>query len=70
MGNKRKNSPVSHPVSVEYKGKQYSGTYTVEKGLVYLSSPHGSKGTQLGNSSAESIAAQLLFQLVADFRNP
>ena len=68
MPRNRRQPPPPEPVSVEYKGKAYSGTYTVEGGLVYVSSAHGSKATQQGNSPAEWIARRLLLELVADYR--
>lgn len=63
---------MPNTVVVEVNGNTYSGTYTV-KGrppMVYLTSPHGSKATQQGNSPAEAVAKRLLHDLVANFGTP
>ena len=56
-------SPVQD-VTVTIGGVIYEGTYYVQRSIVYVQSPYGSKATQVGGSSPKSIAALLLAELV------
>ncbi|MGA3118261.1 MAG: hypothetical protein ABSF90_28020 [Syntrophobacteraceae bacterium] len=49
----------SYPISIEFEGKTYSATYTVESGVVEVSSLYGSEETLRGGSSAQNIAGVL-----------
>jgi hypothetical protein len=56
-------SPVES-VEVTIGGVIYEGTYYVQKSIVYVQSPYGSKATQVGGSSPEALAKMLLSELV------
>jgi hypothetical protein len=60
----KKLPPIRHDVTVEHNGKQHTGSYTVQSGVVSVSSFYGSKATQLGGSDASRIARRLLIELV------
>jgi len=54
-------------VWIEFGGRSFFGSYAVDDdGLVTVKTPLGSKATQLGGSSAISIARRLLKELAAD----
>jgi hypothetical protein len=63
---KKSRPPVMREVSIEREGKTYRATYTVEKRMVRVSTAHGSKVTQLGNSAPESLALVLLLELIRE----
>jgi len=60
-------SPVQN-VTVTIDGVTYKGTYYVEGLLVHVQSDAGSKATQLGGSTARTIAKLLLLELVREQR--
>lgn len=49
----------SYPISIEFEGKTYSATYTVESGIVTVSSLYGSEATLQSGSGAQNIAGVL-----------
>jgi hypothetical protein len=53
-------------VTVERAGRTYSGTWRVERGLITVTTAHGQKTTQLGDSPAEVLARIMLGELVND----
>jgi hypothetical protein len=53
----------SYPISLEFEGKTYSATYTLESGVVTVSSLYGSEATLQGGSGAQSIA-RVLFRSI------
>ena len=67
---KRHASARTVPITVEIDGKEHRGEYFVEKGMIIVSSPLlGSETTQLGAIPADSLARQLLTELVGKARN-
>ncbi len=50
-------------VSIEHKGRKITGTVTVSNRMVTVSTPLGSKTTQLGGSPAELLARLMLREL-------
>jgi len=68
----RRPPPPSRDLVIEWGGRSYSGRYSVESGVVTVSSVDGTKSTQVGSSGAERIARMLLAELAAsaDGRNP
>jgi hypothetical protein len=73
MTERSRRPPVSHDVSVEYKGITYTGSYTVDGNppFVTVTSSLGSKGTQVGRTAAEDVAKRLLFEMIPNkMRNP
>jgi hypothetical protein len=63
VAKKKKTYARPYDVSIEFEGKSYSGTYTVENGMVYVSSSMGSKATQVGGSPHAVTARRLLREL-------
>jgi len=62
---KKSRPPVPQKVSIEYKGKTYTGIYTVEKGVITVSnSLYGSNATQVVGSPPEVLARIMLRELV------
>jgi hypothetical protein len=61
---KKRNPAVKREVSIEYKGKTYNATYTVEKGIITVSTLYGKKATQVGGSPPESLARIMIRELV------
>ncbi len=55
---------MGEDITVEIDGKTYSGRVEVSRDLVTVSTPYGSKTTQIGGSPAESIARTLLREIV------
>ena len=55
--------PQEHPVTVEIKGKRYTGFYTVSSGVVTVESDWGELGTQAG-PRAEQTARLLLLEIL------
>lgn len=65
---KRKTPPQSWPVSVELNGKTYTGTYEVDAGIVTVRTLMGSKNTQVGGSTPQTLAPLMLSELVKEGR--
>jgi hypothetical protein len=58
-------SPVKR-VTVTINGVIYEGTYFVQNYMVHVVSSFGSKATQLGGSTPETLAKMLLSELVRE----
>ncbi len=57
--------PVPIKVSIERDGKMYTGEYSIESGMLTLTTPKGGrKVTQVGGTPAASLAQLLLGELV------
>ena len=52
---------------ISTQGKQYTGAYTIQSGVVTVTSMYGSKSTQLGSSPSERVAGWLLGELVVSY---
>lgn len=70
MSVRRENPFGASPISIEHDGQTYSGTYRVDKELVYVTSDFGSEAARMGGSSAETIAAMVLEGLVRKRLSP
>jgi hypothetical protein len=57
---------VWHHITVEFSGHPFSGSYTVEGGMVKVKTPHGEKETQVGTFNSEWVARRLLEELVVE----
>ena len=53
----------SYPISIEFEGKTYSATYTLETGVIEVSSLYGSEATLQGGSDAQNIA-EVVFRAI------
>jgi hypothetical protein len=49
----------SYPISIEFGGKTYSASYTLESGVVTVSSLYGSEATLQGGAGAQTVASEL-----------
>jgi hypothetical protein len=58
-------APV-HNITVTLDGVTYRGTYYVQDSTVYVRCDAGKKATQVGGSSAASIARLLMLELVRE----
>jgi hypothetical protein len=58
------NSLKSGSVEIQHRGKTYAGEYVVARGMITVYGENGSKTTQLGGASAETMAADLLREIV------
>jgi hypothetical protein len=58
------NSLKSGSVVIQRRGKTYSGEYTVPRGMIAVYGENGSKAAQLGGASAETMATDLLREIV------
>jgi hypothetical protein len=54
-----------YPISIEFEGKTYSATYTLESDVVTVSSLYGSASTLQGGSGALTIARILLYEILS-----
>jgi hypothetical protein len=61
---KRERNAPSYEVSLDHDGKSFSGRYQVTSGVITVTCTLGSRTTQLGGSSAESLAIRLLSEIV------
>jgi hypothetical protein len=59
-------SPPRYPVTIEIDGKTYKGNYWVAGKILTVSTGKGGKSRQVGSTSAEVLAQQLLRELVKD----
>lgn len=57
--------PQRWPISVEFEGATYSGTYYAESRSVTVESAYGSMQAQVGSSTGEGIARLVLLELLA-----
>ena len=63
---RKKQRPPSIPVSIEWEGKKYSGSYYVEKKVITVSGDWGMKSTQVGHSPPELLAQIMLRELTQE----
>lgn len=66
MPKKRKNAPQRYDVRIEFEGKEYAGSYVIESGMVKVSSPYGSKATQIGGTPADIISRMIFRNILTD----
>ena len=59
-------TPPRYPVTCEINGKTYLGTYWVAGKILTVSTGLGGKSRQLGSTPAETLAVELLQQLVKE----
>ena len=59
----RNNGRIAKSVTVTIDGVAYQGTYSVQRSMVYVRSPLGTKATEVGESPPETIAKLLLSDL-------
>ncbi|MCX7143614.1 MAG: hypothetical protein NT123_21720 [Proteobacteria bacterium] len=59
-------TPARNPISCEINGKVYRGTYWVAGKILTVATGMGGKSKQLGSTSAETLAAELLQHLAKD----
>jgi hypothetical protein len=55
--------PVTRTVTIEFKGREISASYSIASGVVTVHSAHGKESTQIVGSSAKSSAKILLLEL-------
>jgi hypothetical protein len=62
----RKENPFggSLPITIEYSGNTYRGSYRVDGEMIYVTSDFGDRWATLGNSPPELIARIVLRELV------
>ena len=66
---RKSKNPTSRSIAVEFDGKSYSATYSVDSKVVSVECPYGSRSTQIGGSTAESVARLLVREIVADAKS-
>jgi hypothetical protein len=68
MPRKRKDDSFvdSHGVTIEFEGRKVSGTYSVSRGMITVSTPYGRKITQVGGSTPASLARIMLRELARE----
>jgi len=59
-----KKQPQEYPVTVEIKGKRYTGFYTVSSGVVTVESDWGERSTEAVGPQAERTARLLLLEIL------
>jgi len=64
-----KKQPQEYPVTVEIKGKRYTGFYTVSSGVVTVESDWGERSIQTG-PRAEQTARSLLLDILRRAKVP
>lgn len=65
----RSNKPLPMPIEivVEIDGRKYTGSYTVSGRVITVHGPDfASKSTQLGGSSADSLARVLMREMIRE----
>jgi len=68
MPNTRGPQPRHVDIAIVRDGNPYTGSYTVEKGLVTVTGIGGTKTTQLGGSEPKALAEMLLSEIVAEHK--
>ena len=63
-----KKMPVIEEVTVEIEGKSYTAGYSVVSKVVTVHAAYGSASTQVGGSSAKTVARLLLSEIVRGAR--
>jgi hypothetical protein len=68
MPRKRKDDSFvdSHRVTIEFEGREVSGTYSVSRGMITVSTLYGRKSTQVGGSTSASLARIMLRELARE----
>ncbi len=56
--------PRRHPITCEFDGKTHKGTYWVAGKILTVSTGRGGNSKQVGTTEPESLAKQLLLELV------
>jgi hypothetical protein len=56
-------APIVGTVTIPFEGREITASYSVGAGMVTVHCVNGDETTQLGGSSAESLARLLLFEL-------
>ena len=59
-------TPPRSPVTCDFDGKTYRGTYWVAGKILTVSTGLGGKSKQVGSKSAEALAVQLLRQMAQE----
>ena len=59
-------SPPRYPVTIEIEGETYKGNYWVAGKILTVSTSKGGKSRQVDSTPAETLAKQLLQELVKD----
>ena len=59
-------SPPRHPVTCEIDGKTYKGNYWIAGKILTVSTSRGGKSRQVGTTTAENLAKELLLQLAQE----
>ncbi|KII36894.1 hypothetical protein RY26_07670 [Pseudomonas fluorescens] len=57
---------MSKTLEIEFEGKTYRVTYSVDKGLITVRVVFGSKSTQVGNSPPELLAQIMGRELLSE----
>ena len=56
-----------HSIHLKLDGRTYSGTFTVDRKVLTVTSPFGKKASQIGHQVAqEALAKQLLQELILE----
>ena len=59
--------PRRYEISVDFEGKEYRGSYTIQSKMVKVySAMYGSKATQIGGLPPEEVARMLLHSILTD----
>jgi hypothetical protein len=53
-----------HPVTYEFEGKTYNGTFWVAGKILTVATGRGGKSEQVGTKEPEALARQLLLALI------
>ena len=64
--NIRRPQPRHVDIAIVRDGTPYTGSYTIEKGLLTVLGIDGTKATQLGNTPPKRLAEMLLSELVGE----
>ncbi len=55
-------------ISVEFNGKPYGGTYSIDSGVVTLNSIYGRRSAPIRRSSPHAVARLLFFEILQGAR--
>jgi hypothetical protein len=64
------NSLKSGSVVIQRRGKTYAGEYVVARGMITVCGENGSRTAQLGAACAETMATDLLGEIVDENKAP
>jgi hypothetical protein len=59
-------APIAGTVIIEFEGRKITASFSVAAGMVTVHTAAGDKTTQLGGSSAQSLARAMLRELAAE----